>query len=92
MPSCPSKKMDKLTVLRVALQHMRSIKGGGGGEFGLGAEGGEGGCSKPKQLNDTELQQLIFNHSRMADDCFLFVVDTARGKILYVAESVSQVN
>ena len=26
LPSCPSKKMDKLTVLRLALQHMRSIK------------------------------------------------------------------
>ena len=49
------------------------------------------GCHKPKQLNDGELKRLIFNHTRVADDCFLFVVDTARGKILYVSESVNQV-
>ena len=50
------------------------------------------GCHKPKQLNDGELKRLIFNHTRVADDCFLFVVDTARGKILYVSESVNQVS
>jgi len=86
LPSCPSKKMDKLTVLRLALQHMRSIKGG------CFLEGEN--CNKPKQLNDSELKKLIFHnnpHQSMSNDCFLFVVDIARGKILYVSESVCQV-
>merc|ERR1719295_707987 len=96
LPSCPSKKMDKLTVLRLALQHMRSIKGEGNaddefGGLGVSERSSEQGCHKPKQLNDGELKRLIFNHTRVADDCFLFVVDTARGKILYVSESVNQV-
>ena len=39
LPSCPSKKMDKLTVLRLALQHMRSIKGEGNADDEFGGLG-----------------------------------------------------
>lgn len=75
-----SRKLDKLTVLRMAVQHMKTIKG----NMNAFSSGGQ---SKPAFLSDRSLHDLIL---KVADG-FLFVVCCDRGKLLYVSDSVSQV-
>ncbi|XP_046673518.1 protein cycle-like isoform X2 [Homalodisca vitripennis] len=80
VPICnsTSRKADKLTVLRMAVQHLKTIRG----TIHSYSEG-----LRPPFLSEHELKQLILQ----ATEGFLIVVTCDRAKILYTSESITRI-
>ncbi|XP_071034655.1 aryl hydrocarbon receptor nuclear translocator homolog isoform X4 [Parasteatoda tepidariorum] len=86
VPTCSAlaRKPDKLTILRMAVAHMKTLRGTGNTS--------SDGTYRPSFLTDEELKHLILE----AADGFLYVIscgDSGRdtGRIIYVSDSLSSV-
>lgn len=83
VPQCAalSRKPDKLTILRMAVQHMNSIHEQSGFSHNITA------ITKPTFLTDQELKHLILESA----NGFLFVLACDSGRVLYVSDSILSV-
>ncbi|XP_020507374.1 basic helix-loop-helix ARNT-like protein 1 [Labrus bergylta] len=82
IPACQpmARKLDKLTVLRKAVQHLKALKAGTSSAF-------TDTTCKPSILPHDYLRHLMLS----AADGFLLVVSCDRAKILFISESVSKI-
>lgn len=81
VPQCAAlgRKPDKLTILRMAVSHMKSIR-----ETAVSAAGHDPATYKPAFLTDQELKHLILE----AANGFLFVVSCDTKMVLYISDSI----
>ncbi|XP_076443814.1 aryl hydrocarbon receptor nuclear translocator homolog isoform X2 [Babylonia areolata] len=92
VPTCSTlaRKPDKLTILRMAVSHMKSLRGTGNTNShylsGTGNTNNDGSY-RPSFLTDQELKHLILE----AADGFLFVVQCDTGRMIYVSDSITPV-
>ncbi|CAH1795791.1 unnamed protein product [Owenia fusiformis] len=81
VPTCATlaRKPDKLTILRMAVSHMKNLRGTNTQQ--------NDGAYKPSFLTDQELKHLILE----AADGFLFVIQCDTGRVIYVSDSITPV-
>lgn len=81
VPMCKamSRKLDKLTMLRLTVQHMKSICGN--------VHSYVESNSRPPRLTDLDMKHVV--QDATDPDCFLFVIGCERGRVIFVSESVS---
>lgn len=81
VPMCGAmaRKLDKLTVLRMAVQHLRSVRG-------ALSSCPLTSCPRPAYVTERELNDLVLAAGR---DAFVLVVGCDRGRLLYVSASVT---
>ncbi|XP_068442387.1 basic helix-loop-helix ARNT-like protein 2 [Clinocottus analis] len=82
IPAClpMARKLDKLTVLRKAVQHLKVLKVDTSSAF-------TNGIHKPSILPQDDLRHLLLR----AADGFLLIVSCDRAKVLFISESVSKI-